>query len=212
MTETEVEQVLRAQWDLLVAWLRDVGAESRADLPSGLAGWTVGDLVAHLGYGIAMVTEVEPAPDGTAPIGLGRYVGGYRAAAPIIEAQSQQLRRDLEPGLIDGIEALADVAWAGIGRQQADVVVGRRGPLTWPDYLLTRLIELVVHADDLERALGAGAHSPVSEQALAVVAEALAAARMELRGSRPEPGDPRAWVRRAAGRVAGPDGEPPLLG
>lgn len=206
-----MEELLRRQWDVLVAWLREAGAEDAADRPSGLGGWEVGDLVAHLGYGIAMIAEIEPAPEGTTPISVGRYVGGYEAASDVIELQSRQLRRQLEPDLVAGIDELAAAAWASLAVQDAEVVVGRRGPLALRDYLLTRLVELVVHADDLERALAPDLPSPLLPDALQQVAYALGAVHFEIRGVHPDSTDQRAWIRRATGRTSDPLGDPPLL-
>lgn len=207
-----MDALLREQWDRLVAWLVDEDVESKADLPSDLPGWTIGDLVAHLGYGIAMIAEIEPAPVGTAPLSVARYVAGYRGAASAIEVHSHQLRRRLEPTLVEGIQAMADEAWASLENQRSEVVVGRRGPLTLRDYLLTRVIELVIHADDLERSIGAVGSSPVSADALLAVSDALSAAHFEMRGIHPVVEDSRAWIRRASGRTPWLDGDPPVLG
>ncbi len=207
-----MRELVRAQWDQLLAWLVEVDAEGRAGLPSGLDGWTVGDLVAHVGLGIGMVAEVRAAPPGTTPVGVGAYVGQYRAAATVIDWETRELRQRLEPRLLEGIDALARESWASLEAHGAEVVLGRRGAVTLDDYLLTRLVELVVHADDLERALGSRVTSPVRDDALLVVADALSAVHLELRGTRPVVTDPLTWVREASGRQPAPDGAPPLLG
>jgi len=193
---------LREQWYSLTGRLRDIDAVERRHEPSGLGSWSVGDLIAHLGYGIAMIVEIEPASSGTRAISVGQYLAGYQAAASTIEHQTQQLNLRLGEQLLDGIESMAQSAWHSLERRRPSVVVGRRGPLVMDDYLLTRLIELVIHGDDLHRAIGAGTRSPVLGTALVIVSDALAAAHLEMHGVRPENRDPLTWVRQASGRAA----------
>lgn len=207
-----MDALLREQWDHLMLWLAKIDVVERQHEPSGVGAWTVRDLVAHLGYGIAMVAEIEPAPSGAVPITLGKYIAGYRAAATTIDAQTQQLKHRLGSQLLDGIEAMAQSAWRSLEQERSRVVVGRRGPLTLDDYLMTRLIELVVHGDDLHRALGAPAPPPVLGAALVAVSGALALAHYEAHGVRPDSRDPLIWVRKAAGRIENDGTTPPLLG
>ena len=94
----------------------------------------------------------------------------------------------------------------------------RRGPIRYDDYVLTRLLELVVHGDDLQRALGR-TDAPLLPEAVDAVAAALAAAHDErVHGEEPSSTDAVRtdrrgldWVRRAAGRVPDPDPLLPLL-
>ena len=85
----------------------------------------------------------------------------------------------------------------------------RRGPIARDDYLLTRLLELVVHGDDLQRALGR-TDAPLLPAAVTAVSDALAAAyvkRSRHARKRCRPGVDR----RAAGRVPTDDPHLPLL-
>ncbi len=110
----------------------------------------------------------------------------------------------------------------------AGTVLGGPGPIRWNDYLVTRVIELVVHADDLARSLPDREPLALDRQALRVATVALARAlaerapgqSVELRvppyaavqcveGPRHSRGtppnvvetDPLTWVRLAAGRL-----------
>ena len=85
----------------------------------------------------------------------------------------------------------------------------RRGPITRDDYLLTRLLELVAHGDDLQRALGR-TDAPLLPAAVAAVSDALTAAYVE-RAGMPPTGAGLEWIRRAAGRVPTDDPHLPLL-
>ncbi len=206
-----MEKLLRQQWSALRVWLRDVDALGSRELPSGLGDWTVGDLIAHLGFGLGMLTEIEAAPADAVPLSLLRYVSAYRPAAPVTAEKTHELAVALHPDLLDGIDAIADASWRALDGSSDAVVMGRRGPLTRDDYLQTRLIELVLHGDDLQRALPGDPPSPVLPEALAVVADALATAYTEKAGTLPDLSDPTAWIRLAGGRVVSDDAYLPLL-
>ena len=143
---------------------------------------------------------------------LGRYVGAYPPAAPTIAQQTSSLAADLGDDLLGGVDEIVADAWRARRQISAPVVLGRRGPLTRNDYLMTRLLELVVHADDLHRALPEIQDSPVVPDAAVAVADALSAAYQERSGHPPTSSTPPlAWIRLAAGRVASPDPHLPLL-
>jgi hypothetical protein len=90
------------------------------------------------------------------------------------------------------------------------VLQARRGPITREDYLLTRLLELVVHGDDLQRALGR-TDPPLLPTAVTAVSDGLAAAYEERAGVPPTDTEGLGWIRRAAGRVPTDDPHLPLL-
>ncbi len=56
--------------------------------------------------------------------------------------------------LVGGFRRTAAEAFAALDAIPGEVFQARRGPIARDDYLLTRLLELVVHGDDLQRALG----------------------------------------------------------
>ncbi len=149
------EELLREQWLALRSWLDDADVLDRGELPTGLGAWSVTDLVAHLGLGLGMLTEITPAEPGTEPMSFGRYVGHYPPAAEAIAAGTRDLAAELQSDLLAGLDRIAAEAFAAIEGVDWPVVLGRRGPLTYADYLQTRLLELVVHGDDLERAIDA---------------------------------------------------------
>ena len=204
------ESLLREQWRTLRAWLEGADVLAHGPLPTGLDAWTVSELVAHLGFGLGMLTEITPAEPGTEPMSFGRYVGHYPPAADAIAANTCDLAAELEGDLLAGLDRIAAAAFAAIDGVTWSVVLGRRGPLGYPDYLQTRLLELVVHGDDLARAIHAPT-SPVLGDAAASVAATLADAYEELSGHRPELVDPMAWIRAATGRVPNDDPHLPLL-
>ncbi len=207
-----MQDLLRRQWSSLGDWLATTDALSRGDLPIGLGTWSVRDVIAHLGYGIGMVAELKDAPDGTVPWTLERYVAAYPPAAPVIAKQTHELATRLGRDLLSGIDSMAQAAWAHLDSIQTDVVLGRRGPLTRDDYLTTRLIEVVVHGDDLARTLlHHKARSPLLPQALELVSEVLAAVYEARAGTAPDKPDAVLWIRRSCGRIPTYDEHLPLL-
>ena len=180
------------------------------NLPTGLGAWSVSDLVAHLGLGLRMLTEITPAEPGIEPMSFGRYVGHYPPAADAIAANTRDLAAELEGDLLAGLDRIAVEAFAAIEGVTWSVVLGRRGPLAYSDYLQTRLLELVVHGDDLARSIDVST-SPVLEEAAESVAATLAAAYEEVAGSSPDLTDTMAWIRTAAGRDSSDDPHLPLL-
>jgi hypothetical protein len=84
------------------------------------------------------------------------------------------------------------------------VVIGRRGPILLSTMLTTRLLELVVHGDDLVRSVlrtAPGDLGPLEPGAVTVVAEVLRDLLVERRGPDLDVVDPLAWIRLACGRV-----------
>lgn len=205
MTTTNL---LRDQWDQLRAWVEGEGVLDHADEPSGLGGWTVSDLVVHLGYGLRMVAQLEATE--LEPITLAAYVAGYSPAHRQIAADTETVAEPLRGRELAGIDELADEAWRALDAGLPPVVLGRRGPLRRDDFLATRLIELVTHGDDLHRGFGPGRPSPLVPAAVDRVAAVLADGYREVTGRPPR------WagldlVRVATGRTPTDDPAMPLL-
>jgi uncharacterized protein (TIGR03083 family) len=205
-----MEDLLRDQWSHLRSWLAQIDVERHGHRPSGLPGWNVHDLVVHLGFGLVMLDEVTAAPPDAQPVPVGTYIARYRSAAADIAAATRALAAD-HPDALRGIDALAERAWRALDRSLPPTVMGRRGPLTRDDFIVTRMIELVVHADDLHHAVGADGSPPVLPRAATVVAETLAAAYTQLAGRSPTRLGTPEWIRRATGRIPSGDPHLPLL-
>ncbi|WP_129667113.1 maleylpyruvate isomerase N-terminal domain-containing protein, partial [Phytoactinopolyspora endophytica] len=130
------------------AWKRD----------SALSGWTIADLAAHIamvGESIAALTE---APRGVVAKSLADYITGYAPAADVISGSTLQITTDAgrKPAeilkVVDARFAEADARIENSGLRD-EVVQARRGPIRMGDFLLTRVIEIVVHGDDFARSL-----------------------------------------------------------
>ncbi|MFD8085853.1 sterol carrier family protein [Kitasatospora sp. NPDC059722] len=232
----KVRAALAAQTGALRAAVRGLTAE-QLDLPTRLGKWTVRELLAHLAVQLDFVpAHLDDPLQGRPPLDLTGWVAAVGTVALLLDEQAG------ERAAADFAGAPAAVAEA-FGRA-ADALTGllerpeaadparrfeiRLGSMTLADMLVTRLVETVVHADDLADALGPEAF-PHDRQAVAAVTRLLAdtlAARapggaVELRippyavvqaveGPRHTRGtppnvvetDPLTWIRLATGRTA----------
>jgi uncharacterized protein (TIGR03083 family) len=226
-------EAVLGQADLVLEWLgRQPPSAWRA--PSALPGWTVAELAMHVAGALGSVPMVLGRATPDKPVDLGRYVSGYAGAATEILDRDAGKAAGLDPAEILA-EAYAQREAAAAALAAVPVtraVQAPRGPIAPADFLVTRVIELVVHADDLSRSRPAQAPVELERTALRLVTHAftdLLAARapgrsLELRvppyaavqcvqGPRHTRGtppnvvetDPLTWVRLAAGRLTWAD-------
>lgn len=212
-----------------------VGSLDPADLarPTRLDGWTVGDLVVHLALQLEALPRVlaEPAPEGAAAeLTLSRWAVSTASVAQRLDADTRAAVAGCPDPVVrldSAVNALQDAVSAPLPDRAVRI---RLGTMTALDFAVTRLVEMVVHADDLAAATGADV--PLDRHALATVvrllADALAAeapgGSVELRvppfavvqcvaGPRHTRGtppnvvetDPLTWIRLAAGRLTWAD-------
>ena len=201
--------VLEDQYVVLADWLDEVPVSAHLDEPVGLGDWTVRELVAHLGLGIGLSRYVAVAEPGAVPLSLGEYVRAYPPAADQIAEMTRALSVSFGDDLVGGFRRTAAEAFAALDALDGAVLQARRGPIRREDYLLSRLLELVVHGDDLQRALGR-TDAPLLSEAVEAVAGALSRAYEERTGSTSEH-DGLGWIRLATGRVVSEDPHLPLL-
>lgn len=138
--------------------------EARWDQPSALEGYTVGAVTGHV---TAELTHLESLLDRTAPadlkvIRLGRYYAGMRIDGPADAARPVHTAvRDMSIRAAEGGAAATAAAFhATLERLAKRVVVDDEDRLLdlrplapvairLADFMQTRVMELVVHADDL---------------------------------------------------------------
>ncbi|MBX6752435.1 MAG: maleylpyruvate isomerase N-terminal domain-containing protein [Micromonosporaceae bacterium] len=202
--------VLKAQWQALRTWLAQDAVTARLDRPSVLPGWTVADLIAHNGRSFIATELTVNDPDGE-PQSLRAYVAHYPTAATEISDATRALAADIRHDLLGGLDRLSEHAFTHLDSLTAPVVRGLRGCITREDFVLTRLIEVVVHTDDLARSLPEIEPPPLLDKAVTLVSDALARAYEEAVGSAPSYPRGLPWIRLAAGRHPSPDPALPLL-
>ncbi|MFI1092154.1 sterol carrier family protein [Streptomyces sp. NPDC020917] len=223
-------RALTAQVEHVLTAVRELTPEQWA-ADSGLPGWDVRTLVVHIVRQVTSVRELlaqEPLPPGTAVTGLDTWARSTAGIADLLDADT----KESAAATADPAAALAAEA-ALLALQEQDAL---RADLVVPhvftamralDFTVTRLVELVVHSDDLTRATGVEVE--LDRQAVAavvrVLADALAAAApgnsVEVRippyaavqcveGPRHTRGtppnvvetDPLTWIRLATGRLS----------
>jgi uncharacterized protein (TIGR03083 family) len=212
----------------LADWLDELPAEAFAER-SVLDDWDVRTLVGHVVLihdGLA--GRLDTRTDETA-LPAAEYVRRYRPAVENIAERTRATAADRSPAeLIAMLRDTAAMSAAAADTPDRAVVRAGRGPITALDWANTRLIELVVHCDDLSRSLPERAPVPLQRAALAsatrTLAEILAAqapgrsvevrippfvAVQAITGPRHTRGtppnvvetDPITWVRLATGRA-----------
>ncbi|MEO3751498.1 sterol carrier family protein [Streptomyces sp. B6B3] len=198
--------------------------------PSGLPGWDVRTLLAHIARQMEALPRLlaEPAPIASRPeTDLNRWALANETLADRLD---ESARRDAaaRPDQVAAIDAAAEELDSVLETAiREDLLLPHAlGAMRALDFTVTRVVELVVHGDDLARAVGAQVR--LDRQALAitvrVLADALAAkapgASTEVRvppfaavqclpGPRHTRGtppsvvetDPVTWVRLATGRT-----------
>ncbi|MFF3110683.1 sterol carrier family protein [Kitasatospora sp. NPDC057904] len=232
----KVRAALAAQTGALRAAVRGLTAE-QLDLPTRLGKWTVRELLAHLAVQLDFVpAHLDDPLQGRPPLDLTGWVVAVGTVAPLLDEQAgERAAADFagSPAAVAEAFGRAADALTGLLERPEAADPARRfeirlGSMTLADMLVTRLVETVVHADDLADALGPDAF-PHDRQAVAAVTRLLAdtlAARapggaVELRippyavvqaveGPRHTRGtppnvvetDPLTWIRLATGRTA----------
>ncbi|QNE17272.1 hypothetical protein F1D05_04260 [Kribbella qitaiheensis] len=146
--------------------LREPSLESVWTGPSALAEFSVGGLAGHLAYQVLAIPQIlrEPIPSEPTIALLDHYARvEWIDAAPDDEI-SVRIRAGGDQLAADGPTSLADELDAAIARLGADFVttpdravrISLWGPwsLTLEDMLVTRMMELAVHSDDLAVSIG----------------------------------------------------------
>lgn len=202
-----LEELLRAQWLRLRDWV-DERELALSDAPSVLPGWTVAELVAHIGMSMGPLSRAQPASPDAEPRTFAAYVTSYPDSADDIAERTRRLAADTRDGPLPAVDRMVEEALSQLvvlrNLGPDPVVTSRRGPVRLSTLVLTRLLELVVHGDDLARSVPGGAPAtlgPLEPGALQVVAEALQDALCEIGGPDLDVADPLAWMRLACGRI-----------
>ncbi|WP_029138017.1 maleylpyruvate isomerase N-terminal domain-containing protein [Nakamurella lactea] len=199
--ESTADIVHAAQWGALRAWADGLTAADRRRA-SVLEGWTVDDLLSHLARTLDSIAALRPVASGElaraahragdgAELGaddtlltVAGYLGGFAArkqeTADNTRKAAASSRAD-RAGELDAGYAAAQRTLTALGGGDPLVRV-RGGIMQLSDFLETRIIELVVHADDLRRSLPERPAPPVLPAAVDRAESTLRAAFLETAG------------------------------
>ncbi|MET8622303.1 sterol carrier family protein [Kitasatospora sp. NPDC004669] len=157
--------------------------EPDLDRPTRLGSWRVRELLAHLGLALGHLPAAldKPAPDGPV-LSLAGYAELSRTMAEAVDTAVTEYAATGFAGPpeevaaafdrpLDAVRVVLDRPAALEPERRVALLAGRSMLLI--DYLVTRLVEAVVHADDLAAALGLDAF-PHDRQAVAAVTRMLA--------------------------------------
>ncbi|MCW2810433.1 MAG: hypothetical protein JWP61_891 [Friedmanniella sp.] len=154
-TKQQAAEALQEQSRALVGWLQELPEAAFAG-PTVLPEWDVRHLTGHLVLVHEGFTRLLDRP--TPERGLPPYelVRRYRRDVDLIRASTEDATGDRSgPELVERLQAAIEA----LGERLADpaglplAVSTPRGPSTVEDFLATRIVEVVVHADDLSRSL-----------------------------------------------------------
>jgi uncharacterized protein (TIGR03083 family) len=151
--------------DIALELLRDPAVEPAWDEPSGLPGWMISGLCGHLARSITNVeryldSDVEPHGE---VVGAGRYYALVVDNSDLDSELHRTIRQRGDETAARGYAALLDLTGRSadhlrerLVREPKDRVLAvfKGVVLSLDDYLATRIVELLVHIDDLAVGLG----------------------------------------------------------
>lgn len=154
-------------------WLAELAAADFAN-PSVLPGWDVRTLTGHLVLIHAGLLRLLDCPSRQAPVPAHVWVRRYRRDVDQIAASTARTTADKSPEQLlselgEAINGLATRLEQGLPA----VLDAPRGPSTSADFLSTRVVEVVVHADDLSRSFPQRQPVPLSRKAQSVTSRTL---------------------------------------
>jgi uncharacterized protein (TIGR03083 family) len=174
---TRPQEALLEQSRSVLGWLQGLPTEA-FERPTVLPDWTVRRLIGHLILVHTSLVASLDQPTKAAALPIHEFVSRHRRDVEMImeatlEASAGVAGSELLARLALAIDDLAVRLDSGL--RPTEVIMTRRGPTTTEDYLATRIIELVVHTDDLSRSVPEVAPAALQRSALARCTRTLAA-------------------------------------
>lgn len=153
--KTQPEQHLLDQARIVRDWLSELTVEE-FDRPTVLDAWDVRTLTGHLVGVVSRLTEALRQPSRQPAVPVHELVRRYRRDVTMIMDWTEQLTGDhTGPELVDRLGTAIEEAAEALrpGTVLPKVIMTPRGPGRATDFVATRIVDLVVHADDLSRSL-----------------------------------------------------------
>lgn len=165
---------LLAQARLIRNWLTELPFEDfgRASV---LPGWDVRLLTGHVLLQLTGLRRRLDQPSDERPLPVHEFVRRYRDDVEALDFATLETAADRTPvELLSTLDQTVHGLTGRLAEPMPDVLDTPRGPISAVDFLTTRVIELVVHADDLSRSLPERAPIVSDPKAIALVVRSLA--------------------------------------
>lgn len=175
-TRTTPGEALVEQGWAIHDWLGELPLEAYGR-GTVLPGWDTRALLAHLDRLLDAMLTVLASPTREAPLTNDVLVGRYAPAAERMSSQVLDHATAYDPPvLLDRLAATLERAATVVGSSAPSpaAVASARGPVTPADFVATRVVELVVHADDLSRTFAEREPVPLLRPALGIASRTLA--------------------------------------
>jgi len=164
---------LVAQGRAIAGWLDGLD-ETDFARPSVLELWDVRELTAHLALVFERGARALGHVSTEAPVPVVEYVQRYRRDVDQIVAATAETAGDRSPAELIAALRAGIAAWPDQLPTHRAILAGR-GPIRPVDWVSTRVIEAVVHSDDLSRSLPHRDPVPLEGAAVATATRELAA-------------------------------------
>jgi uncharacterized protein (TIGR03083 family) len=171
---SDVGEALLAQSALIRNWLAQLPYEVFGQ-PSFLPGWDVRMLTGHVLLVHTGALRTLHRPSDEPPLQIHQYVSRYRPEQEHVQQMTEEAAADHTPDeLLTELDLTVRDLRARLAEPLPKVVLAARGPISGTDYVVTRVIELLAHADDLSRSLPGREPIPLDRKALGVGVRSLA--------------------------------------
>jgi uncharacterized protein (TIGR03083 family) len=170
------QDALLEQSRTVLAWLCGLPAEA-FERPTVLPAWSVRQLAGHLVLVHADVARLLDQPTREPALPIQEFVTRYRRDAEMIMASTLEAAAGLSgPEVVARLESAIDDLEVRLdaGVVMPQVISTPRGPTTIEDFIATRIVELVVHTDDLNRTIPEAAPAALQRSALSRCTRTLA--------------------------------------
>jgi uncharacterized protein (TIGR03083 family) len=156
-------------------WLRDLSAEE-FKRPTVLPDWDVRTLTGHLILVHRGLAKALSQPTSERPLPNAEYVRTYRRNVDSITERTRAATSDHSgPALVSQLDlAIGELAATLSAAELKSAIRASRGPVQATDFVATRIVEVVVHADDLTRSLPDRRPVPLHRAALSRCTRTLA--------------------------------------
>lgn len=207
----QINTALDAQWARTIDWLEPLGQDlhGQADNESSAQGWTVAQLITHMGMAMDVLITAQPVTEPVVKLNLAEYLRSYSDQSQAILERSRNVEQRATEALLNYLSAQANAVSKRLGEFGTDpdlVLQTSSTAIELHDLAAASLIEVVVHSLDLELSFTgtvdmAGGRIPVHPDSLRLVAQILLDV-LSVRGATGlEVKDPRRWVLLATGRA-----------